>query len=443
MSHATSTRQPSYRKHKATGQAVVTLNGKDIYLGRFKSKESRAEYDRQIARWLANGRRLPATDWIMVVELTDRFWAHVEQHYRKPDGTPTSEIDNFRCALRPLRHLFGTTSAKDFGPLSLKAVRVLMENGYEHPRHGYQPALTRGSINRHVGRIKRMFRWATENEIVPPSVYHGLLAVRGLQRGRCAAKEAEPVRPAPEALIDAVRPHVSRPVAALIDLQLLTAARPGELCIMRGCDLNMAGRIWTYTPATHKNDYRGHKREIYLGPKAQEIVKRFLKMDLSAYLFSPKDTEIERHAERRQGRRTPLYPSHVRHLEEKRKGRRNRAPREHYDANSYAGAIAYACIKAFPLPAHLGPRIKPDGKRETRKEWTARLTPEEKQAVQVWRREHSWHPHQLRHNAATNLRREFGVELARIILGHKTAFTTEIYAEADKQQAMEVIGKVG
>jgi site-specific recombinase XerD len=49
----------------------------------------------------------------------------------------------------------------------------------------------------------------------------------------------------------------------------------------------------------------------------------------------------------------------------------------------------------------------------------------------------------LRHNAATNLRKEFGVELARIILGHATAFTTEIYAEADRMQAMEVIGKVG
>ena len=54
-----------------------------------------------------------------------------------------------------------------------------------------------------------------------------------------------------------------------------------------------------------------------------------------------------------------------------------------------------------------------------------------------------WHPHQLRHNAATNLRREFGIELARIILGHATAFTTEIYAEADRQQAMEVVAKIG
>jgi len=51
-----------------------------------------------------------------------------------------------------------------------------------------------------------------------------------------------------------------------------------------------------------------------------------------------------------------------------------------------------------------------------------------------------WHPHQLRHNAATNIRKQHGIEIARIILGHSTAFTTEIYAE---QLAVEVIAKIG
>lgn len=44
---------PSYRRHKASGQAVVTLNGKDHYLGPHGSKVSRDEYDRLIAEWLA------------------------------------------------------------------------------------------------------------------------------------------------------------------------------------------------------------------------------------------------------------------------------------------------------------------------------------------------------------------------------------------------------
>jgi integrase len=53
------------------------------------------------------------------------------------------------------------------------------------------------------------------------------------------------------------------------------------------------------------------------------------------------------------------------------------------------------------------------------------------------------HPHQLRHNAATNLRKQHGIELARIILGHSTAFTTEIYAEQDRAAAVEVVAKIG
>jgi integrase len=52
-------------------------------------------------------------------------------------------------------------------------------------------------------------------------------------------------------------------------------------------------------------------------------------------------------------------------------------------------------------------------------------------------------PHQLRHNAATFLRKEFGLETARIILGHRSAAITEVYAEMDQQKAMEAITRVG
>jgi site-specific recombinase XerD len=80
---------------------------------------------------------------------------------------------------------------------------------------------------------------------------------------------------------------------------------------------------------------------------------------------------------------------------------------------------------------------------ETHRAWRARLTEKEKAEIRAWRKEHSWHPHQLRHNSATTIRKEYGIELARIILGHSTAFTTEIYAEMDRLQAVEVIAKIG
>jgi integrase len=60
-----------------------------------------------------------------------------------------------------------------------------------------------------------------------------------------------------------------------------------------------------------------------------------------------------------------------------------------------------------------------------------------------WKAPQHWHPHQLRHNAATFLRKEFGLETARIILGHRSAVITEVYAEQDKEKALEAIVKVG
>ena len=61
---------PKYRHHKATGQAIVTIEGKDRYLGPWKSKASRVEYDRLICEWLARGR--PDSPQATVAEITVR-----------------------------------------------------------------------------------------------------------------------------------------------------------------------------------------------------------------------------------------------------------------------------------------------------------------------------------------------------------------------------------
>ena len=52
---------PKHRKHKASGQAIVTLSGKMHYLGPHGTKTRHVEYDRLIQEWLAHGRRLPPT----------------------------------------------------------------------------------------------------------------------------------------------------------------------------------------------------------------------------------------------------------------------------------------------------------------------------------------------------------------------------------------------
>jgi site-specific recombinase XerC len=63
--------------------------------------------------------------------------------------------------------------------------------------------------------------------------------------------------------------------------------------------------------------------------------------------------------------------------------------------------------------------------------------------LKPWYKQYHWHPHQLCHNAATFLRKEFEIDTARIILGHRSAVITEVYAEMDQQNAMEAVVRVG
>lgn len=147
LSHAL----PKYRKHRGSGQAVVTLNGRDFYLGPHNTKASKWEYDRLIGEWLANGRgSLHATSQdIHIVELCLRYWKYAKGHYQK-NGRCTRVTPGIKCALRYLKDLYGKTPAAEFGPLALKAIRERM----------IEDALSRTYINDHLGRIKRMFKWA-------------------------------------------------------------------------------------------------------------------------------------------------------------------------------------------------------------------------------------------------------------------------------------------
>jgi hypothetical protein len=198
MSTVAFSRVPSYRLHKPTGQAVATVNGRDFYLGRHGSAASRQEYKRLIAEWAVSGGRPLSDAELNVAEVIQRFRRHVEVYYRGPDGKQTCEVENIRKACRLLRMLYGDTLAKDFGPLALQAVRrAFIDKGY-----------CRTSINRDIGRIKLMFKWAGAQELIPPSVYHGLQTVAGLRVGRSGAKESDPVKPVPQAFVDAVLDHV-------------------------------------------------------------------------------------------------------------------------------------------------------------------------------------------------------------------------------------------
>lgn len=133
-------------------------------------------------------------------------------------------------------------------------------------------------------------------------------------------------------------------------------------------------------------------------------------------MFSPVDVVDEIRVEKRRKRKTRVQPSQV----SRRKAFPKRVPGDRYTPNSYARAIAKACERAFPPPKSL-----------------------EGEEVKRWKRQHCWSPNRLRHNAATFLRKEFGIEAARVVLGHASSAVTEVYAELDLAKAAEIMSQVG
>jgi hypothetical protein len=164
-----------------------------------------------------------------------------------------------------------------------------------------------------------------------------------------------------------------------------------------------------------------------------------LKTDIQAYLFTPADSMAEFRTEQRRQRKSKVPPSQQNRAKRKPK----RRPGQRYTKSSYANAVADACDRAFPPPEHLQPRIKKNGKRETRREYLARLTDAEKAELLAWQNEHRWHPHQLRHTRALELKREVGLDVARAVLGHRSPIITEHYATLDIARAAEVMSKIG
>lgn len=390
---------PALTRHRASGRAVVRIDGHDHYLGMFGTPESTAAYERLIATYLSNGRTLkkPGADSdYTIADLAQDFLDRCDREYRDPEGVPNKKsIADVEIALRPLVKLFCDINVAEFGPKSLALYRErLIESG-----------LARTVINNRVGIVRRAFKWGVSEENVPPSVFHGLLAVSRLKRGRCGAKEAPPVECIPHKYIEAALPFMPPPVRAMVELQLLTGARPGEIVLLRMKEIDTGGPVWIFRPQAHKNAWRGHKREIAIGPKGQEILRRFIRpAPAEKFLFSPRDWVAECRAQARANRQTPLWPSHLRAQERRRRERTPRTIHDRYSVVTYGRAIRRACEKA---------------------------------RVPVWG------AGRLRHNAATEARAQFGLEAACALLGHRLVETTQIYAEVSRSRALEIAAKVG
>ena len=407
-------RIPKYSLHKASGRARVILNGRHIFLGKYGSEESLERYNRLVAELASSaaGRTstaavAPPCDQVTVAEVLAAYLRHAEGYYQK-SGQPTDQLALVKLALRPVRELYARAPVSEFGPLALKAVRVRM----------IEAGLCRKEVNRRVRLVRQCFRWAVAEEMIPPAVHQALAAVDGLRKGRTEAPDHPPVEPVADEVVEATLAFLPSTVADMVRLQRLSGCRPGEVCGIRPCDVERSTEAWVYTPATHKTEHLDKARTIYFGPRAQDVLRPYLLRPAEQRCFSPADSERKRLAELHAKRKTPLSCGN--RPGTNRKTRPKRKPRDAYDVKSYRQAIIRAVKKANAQ------RTKEAAKRGEKAEPIP-----------------AWAPNQLRHSAATEIRKVFGLEDAGAVLGHSKLDTTEIYAQRNAELARTVAMKIG
>lgn len=409
---------PTYREKN--GRGIVTVrdalgNRRDILLpGSYGSAESKAAYERQLALLRACGGAMPQTKPAncerTIADLIVKFMQERVYFYYLDTITkePTGEQENFKCAMRPLNRLYGDLPVTEFTPLCLVAVQNAMIDGSwmnEEERKSYVKAkrplgLARGTVNTRIGRIKMMFRWAAKLQLVPSNVFHGLLSVDGLKHGRSKARDTKKTVSVAISLVNDTLPWLPPVVCDIVELLLLTGMRAGEAVIMRACDINLTGQVWLYRPARHKTAWRGHERVIAIGPRGQEIVRRYLKPKTDAYLFSPAEQAAMIREQKRAARKTKVQPSQL----SRRKLHPKKKPGDQFTTDDINKAIKRAC-KRGKIPV--------------------------------------WHVHQLRHTARKEVSRQHGLEAARAVLGHRSVEMTAEYGGHDQEAAMAVMAKIG
>src|ERR1039458_6664266 len=106
---ASAKKPPAYRHYKPKDLAVVRIEGRDHYLGKFGSPESYEKYHRILAERyakvptaVANKKAVPRSEVETVTELCVGYYTHACAYYTK-HGKPTSQVVLIKLALKTLR----------------------------------------------------------------------------------------------------------------------------------------------------------------------------------------------------------------------------------------------------------------------------------------------------------------------------------------------------
>ena len=192
-------RLPSYRKH-SSGQARVTINGKDYMLGEFGSQESKQAYATLLNEYTAAGKSSTfGKTGLLVEDVILAYISHAKTYYSQ-----SREYDHFCLAVKPFVELYASLPADQFGPAEFKALRAWWVS---------DPKRSRQYVNAQMRRAVRVLKWLVGEGQFPADKFTAIQCVAPLKRGRVVMREAPPVPPVARATVDATLPHLTPVVA--------------------------------------------------------------------------------------------------------------------------------------------------------------------------------------------------------------------------------------
>lgn len=396
------------RRYHISGQSVVTVNGRDFYLGQHDSPESIARYAVLIGVYQSNGFDLPGDFDLDDIEATALAMIQVgENPAANQSGVPVlvkhvtavyRELAKTKYARNPqtrnrvknickaLDDHYGNTKAENFGPLKLQ----------EQRQRWVDEKKARTYVNFLTSCLVRIWKHAVSQELVSESSWHRLKSVEPLREGETTAPESEGVQPVDLDIVRATAELLSPTIKAMIRIQVQTGMRPSELCRMRPIDIDRSCKDWMYRPPNHKNKKRKKTKAVPIVGDARDALTDYLNRDPFAYCFQPSESYAWYLAMRSANRKTPHSPG-------RNKPGSNRVdnpawkPGKQFTSGGYSQAIKRAAKRAGV--------------------------------------EH-WYPYQIRHHSGTAVRDALGVEAAQALLGHSKAAMTEHYAKQTEAKAI-------
>lgn len=199
----------------------------------------------------------------------------------KPDRVQRKELRFMQPAIDDLIQFFESKK------LSLLTADVTPNRIYLWREHlNYIKKVCRDTINKKVNVVKNMLRYALMHEMESAEAVSRILEIRPIKKGDPDAFDYPEVEPADWDVVTKLFPYLSPMFQDMLSIMRYTGARPGEIRLMRPCDIDKSDPdAWVYERSDHKTMRYGHERHIVIGKRAQPFLSKYLLRPVEDYCF--------------------------------------------------------------------------------------------------------------------------------------------------------------